>query len=298
MKRYGLIAVLGVSLAAVGCGDDDDSGGGGPASDKTLAALTGAELEDLCDDLLGTVRSVSTPVVQCTSDALEEVETRAECDDQVDECVAEELYEDFDAVQCKNFRGGGDEFDCDRTVGDVKQCYDRTASWLRGLKCSQAGDAPEQPACVDDLIDDCGLGLSTLLEASDDAPDAGGMSCEPGDLMACSCSGGGSGLQTCSSRGEYGDCECATSFECSVGSQSYPYDLGSDACNACAVASCCDSFVDCQNDDACECYWECLNKGDDDCDVQCDLPAEYPPEFTEHASCLSTACETPCELGP
>jgi hypothetical protein len=83
---------------------------------------------------------------------------------------------------------------------------------------------------------------------------------------------------------------------CRVGGKSYPYDFGDDVCNACATKSCCDSYAECQDDEACACFWECLGTRDD-CSTPCGLdPDENPPQFADHALCLIDNCDVACGL--
>jgi hypothetical protein len=275
MSRYEFIGVAGVLLAVGagwGCGDDDDApgdaGSGGAAEGKALENLTASEKEALCDDLLAVVREASTPERQCIETALEDSTTESACNRARMECLDDEAYDDFDGFRCANFTGSGatvdPEFQCDTKVSEVKSCYASVSNWLKGLRCSQAGDAPEIPACIEDLEEDCEFGLSALVSGA--TADAG-LSCEPTGASSCSCGG-----------------------------ETYRYDLGTGAqCNTCAVQSCCVSFAECQNDTACRCYWDCLGEGNDDCFNPCGI-TDYPPLFADHASCLSDSCKDPCGL--
>jgi hypothetical protein len=277
MSRYGFIGVSGLlflATAAWGCGDDDDgpadggSGGSSAPSGKALEDLTASEMEALCDDLLAVVREASTPERQCIELGLGDAMTEAACNRARMECLDDETYEDFDAVRCAKYTGScaatAPDFACDTEVSEVRSCYASVSSWLKGLRCSQAGDAPEIPSCVEELEDDCDFGLSALVALPE--VDAG-LSCEPSGGSSCSCGG-----------------------------ETFDYDFGVGAqCNSCAIESCCDSFAECQNDSACRCYWECLGEGDDDCYGRCNITM-FPPAFSEHASCLTSSCGDPCEL--
>jgi hypothetical protein len=305
MNRYRLIHVSGVllALAAAGCGDDDDDtpangdASVAPPPDKALSKLTASEIESLCAELLDPVKAASTPEQQCVELALRTEETVAACDTARKDCLEDETYQDFSAVECASFTSStAPKFDCETKVSEVTSCYDKVASWLKGLRCSQAGKAPAMPACIDELEDDCDFGLSKLTGGD------GGMSCEPGDYASCTCTGGAKGTQLCNSEGMYDACACGSmpgpgEYVCKSGSDTYPYDFGGgDSCNDCAVKGCCASFADCQQDTACACYWECLADPDtDDCFLPCKL-TKYPDAFVEHASCLSDSCGTPCGL--
>ena len=278
MSRYGFIEISGLLLlatAAWGCGDDDDEtpGDGGSAgssapSGKALEDLTASETEALCADLLEIVRETSTPERQCIEAGLADATSESECNRARMECLEDETYDDFDAIRCAKFTGSGaadaPDFECDTKVSEVRSCYASVSSWLKGLRCSQAGDAAEIPDCVADLETDCEFGLSTLLALPD--VDAG-QSCEPSGASSCSCSG-----------------------------ETLAYDFGVGAeCNTCAVQNCCDSFAECRSDTACNCYWDCLGDGGDDCFATCKI-TDYPPEFGAHASCLTNNCRTACDL--
>ena len=278
MSRYcwiGLSGWLFLVIAAVGCGDDDDetpvdggSGGSSAPAGKALESLTAAETEALCDDLLDVVRAASTPERQCIEAALSsDATSEAECNRARMECLDDEAYDDFDAFRCTEFTGSGastaPEFECDTKVSEVKACYSSVSSWLRGLRCSQAGDAPETPACVEELESECDFGLSALIEV----PEAN--ACEQSGSSACSCGG-----------------------------ETYDYDFGVGAqCNSCATQNCCDSFAECQNDTACKCFWECLGQGETsaNCYPRCNITT-FPPAFSDHAACLTTSCRETCEL--
>lgn len=304
MKRYGLVGLMLMlaASAASGCGDDDDGVPSAPAG-KELRQLTSRELEGLCQDLLSRVRKASTPEQQCVQAALETASTTAACDSARTLCIGEEQYQDFGDARCKDFAGATSDdppFDCDTPVSEVTGCYDRVAKWLSGLRCSQAGKAPEIPSCIEDLSTGrCGIGLSQLL-ADDAEGDAGSLSCQPGKKVSCLCAGNAKGTQTCNADGVYEVCDCASDgsgYECKSGSKTYPYDfVGTAACNECATKSCCTSYVDCQSDADCACYWDCLGQsGQDDCFAACGITAS-PAAFVDHAVCLKDNCRAPCDL--
>lgn len=278
MIRMSWLGMLGAVClgAAVGCGDDDSSSGG-PLAGKTLSSLTADDVEDVCSELIGIVRDASSPERQCIAEALDATDTESECNDVRASCLRAENYTDYDSERCRTWTSAPD-FDCDTKVSEVKACYESVADWLGDLRCSQAGDAPESPDCVTDLIDDCGFRFSTLLRDGGEDVDAGRP--DAGNVDA----GGGSGDE----------------YMCRDGSQSVPYDFGlGAACNACGAESCCDSFVDCQNDTACSCFWDCLNSGEADSAMDCFPPCNisaFPPDFADHAVCLSDNCTAPCEL--
>jgi hypothetical protein len=145
--------------------------------------------------------------------------------------------------------------------------------------------------------------LTTITGGGGTEPD-GGMSCEPGDYASCTCSGGVKGTQLCNSEGVYDACICGQmtgpgEYVCKSGSTTYPYDFGGgDSCNDCAVKNCCASFVDCEENSSCACFWKCLADPDiEDCEVHCKL-TDYPDEFQDHAECLVDSCESPCDLKP
>ncbi|HKP62415.1 MAG TPA: hypothetical protein VJV78_37030 [Polyangiales bacterium] len=311
MKRNNLAYVTGMALLALtasACGDDDDTPADRDASvtpvpsSKALSKLTPSEIESLCEELLDPVRAASTPEQLCTEAALELENTSAACDAERKACLDDGAYQDFSKVRCASFTSStAPKFDCDTKVSEVTSCYAKVATWLKSLRCSQAGKAPELPACVDELGEKCQFGFSKLTGGGSDSD--GGMSCEPGDYNNCTCSGGTKGTQLCNSAGVYEECACGQmtgdDYVCKSGSKSYPYDFGGgDGCNDCAVKNCCASFAACEQDTACACYWKCLADPDTaDCLTPCKLK-DYPDDFVEHASCLTDACETPCDLKP
>lgn len=307
-KRYGLV-VLMLALSGIapsGCGDDDDSVAPPPAG-KALMNLTPREIRGLCEALLSKVRAASTPEQQCVEAALATSSTATACDTARKSCLSDEAYQDFQQARCTAYDEGADSdiprFNCDTEVSEVTQCYDKVATWLEGLRCSQAGKAPEIPTCIDDLSDDgqCGFGLSKLLAESDaDAADAGSLSCQPAKKVSCLCTDGGKGTQTCNQDGVYEPCDCTAAgsgYACKSGSKTYPYDFGVSAeCNDCATKNCCASYADCQADADCACYWDCLGQsGQTDCFAPCGL-TDTPDAFVDHAVCLRDNCRAPCEL--
>lgn len=273
MMRVGSVGVMVILAAAAvwGCGDDDsgdkDAGVAPVPGSKALSKLTAAEVERLCAQLIVTVREASTPEQLCIEDALQTASTAAACESDSKACVAEKDYPDFDKARCKDFSGTSasmPKFDCSTTVAEVTACYGKNASWLEGLRCSQASKVPDPPECIADLNKgDCKFGLSTLIANTDDTRDAGP----------------------------------ATAFQCKSSGKSYDYDFGGgDACNQCATTNCCTSYVDCENDADCGCFWDCLGQpGQRDCKADCGI-TEYPDAFTAHSSCLIDNCVTPCDL--
>ncbi|HKU37717.1 MAG TPA: hypothetical protein VJR89_06205 [Polyangiales bacterium] len=309
VQRLGYAVVL---VAAVGCGDDDDGSGpadGGaagspaPASGKALSALTASELEGLCGELLGPVKSASTPEQLCTEAALSTESTASACDTERKACLEDKTYQDFSKVRCADFTSStAPKFDCNTKVSEVTSCYDKVATWLKSLRCAQAGKAAELPDCIDELDADCDFGLSKLI--SDDEQPDGNMSCDPGDYANCTCTGGSKGTQRCNDKGTFDACVCGEmpsndKFVCRSGSKSYPYDFGGgSACNECATDKCCSSFVDCENDTACACYWTCIADPDiADCEAHCKV-SDIPEAFVDHAVCLADNCSTPCDVKP
>jgi hypothetical protein len=302
MNRYRVVGLM-LMLAASGvwaCGDDDSEP---PPSGKELRQLTSSELRGLCEGLLSRVRKASTPEQQCVEVALRKASTTAECESARTLCLGQQQYQDYENAHCRDFSDAKSDdppFDCDTPVSEVTGCYDRVAKWLTGLRCSQAGKAPAIPSCIDDLNDGrCGIGLTRLL-ADDGAGDAGSLSCEPGKKVSCLCAGGAKGTQTCNADGVYGVCDCdsdGSGYTCKSGSKSYPYDfVGTAECNACATKSCCPSYVECQSDADCACYWDCLGQsGQDDCLEPCGL-TDSPTAFVNHAVCLKDNCRAPCDL--
>lgn len=294
MIRTGWVGMLGaVCLGAVASCGDDDSASGGPLAGKTLSSLTADDVEDLCSDLIGIVRDSSSPERQCVAGALDTTDSEAECNDVRASCLRAEEYIDYDNVRCRSWTSAPD-FDCDTKVSEVEACYEQVADWLDGLRCSQAGDAPDSPDCVSDLVDDCSFGFSTLLTDGSEDVDAGA-----GDAGGGAAGRGGSGGGSSGSGGAGGG-GSGEEYTCRDGTQSVPYDFGLGAeCNACGAESCCDSFVDCQNDTACLCFWECLNGGEVDSAMECFGPCNisaYPSEFADHAVCLDENCRAPCGL--
>jgi hypothetical protein len=300
MRHFGWMIVVG-AIAAWGCGDDDDSVAPAP-SGKELQELKPVELRGLCEQLLNRVRSVSTPEQQCVEAALDGAETTSACDTARKSCLSEKDYQDYDSARCPKFedlpRDEVPAFDCDTTVSEVTSCYERVAKWLDSLRCSQAGDAPLIPSCIDDLSTGrCKFGLSKLLTRASDT-DAGSMSCQPKARVSCLCAGGGKGTQTCNDDGVFEPCDCTeTTAECTSGTKSYPYDFsGSAECNECATQHCCASFVDCQMDTDCSCYWDCLGEGrQEDCLEVCKI-SDSPQAFVDHAVCLRDNCRLICDV--
>jgi hypothetical protein len=310
MKRYGWVGLMLIlaAVAAWGCGDDDDGPQVAPPSgSKALKSLSARELRGLCQELLDRVRDVSTAEQQCVSIGLSTASTASACDTAKKSCIDHKSYEDFSKDRCAVFDAPDagrtlPTFDCDTTVSEVRACYVKVSSWLEGLRCSQAGKAAEIPSCIDELSDGkCSFGLSQLLaDTEPTATDAGALSCEPKKMVSCLCTDGEKGTQTCNADGVYEPCICGTagtSNECKSGSKSYPYDFGAgDECNQCATKSCCISFVDCQSDADCACYWDCLGQsGQPDCYSACGI-TDSPPAFVEHAVCLRDSCRSQCQL--
>jgi hypothetical protein len=303
-KRYSLVGLMLMfaATAAWGCGDDDDVGA--PPAGKALQDLTPREIRGLCEQLLSKVRGASTPEQQCVEAALSTSSTTAACDTARKSCLSDKEYQDFQQARCKTYDDGAGSdvpsFDCDTEASEVTRCYDRVATWLEGLRCSQAGKAPEIPSCIDELNDGaCSFGLSQLL-ADGDASDGGSLSCQPGKQVSCLCTDGGKGIQTCNPDGVYEPCDCTSAgagYECKSGSMTYPYDFGVSAqCNDCATKNCCPSFADCQGDADCACYWDCLGQsGQSDCFAACDI-TDSPSSFVDHAVCLRDNCRSPCDL--
>jgi hypothetical protein len=305
-KRLISLMLVVAGLAAFGCGDDDSDKVAPAPAGKELRKLTPVELRGLCEELLNKVRSASTPEQQCVQTALDMSTTTSACDTARKSCLSDKDYQDFDKARCKDFSKVKEDdppFDCDSLVSEVTSCYDRVATWLTGLRCSQAGKSPEIPSCIEDLSDGkCGVGLSQLLTTSEPgdggASDSGSMSCEPFSSVSCLCSDGAKGMQSCNKDGVYEPCECksASGFQCKAGSKSYPYDFdGTSACNECATENCCQSYIDCRNDKDCACYWDCLGSNQDDCETPCDISGP-PDKFVDHAVCLHDNCLSPCKL--
>lgn len=120
-----------------------------------------------------------------------------------------------------------------------------------------------------------------------------GVSSACGDDDSSDSGGRMGGVETDAGNGGGGD-----DYVCKDGATTLSYDFGlGDECNACATESCCDSFVDCQGETDCTCYWDCLNSGETECDQRCNITG-FPPEFADHAVCLSDNCNAACGLDP
>jgi hypothetical protein len=306
-----VVALVGL-VGSWGCGDDDVGDGPGRKAPPSAALedLVGAELTGLCEQLLARVRDVSTPEQQCVEVALASESTTSACDSARKACVRNKEYTDFEKARCNHYGDTTSDVDppmfrCEVKVSAVTSCYDKVAKWLEGLRCSQAGEAPAIPSCIDELSDGaCKFALSKLLEGgpAGDAGD-GSLSCEPGKKVSCLCSGDAErGTQACNRDGIYDPCVCGSAsggsaYSCKSGDMTYPYDFGvSAACNECATTNCCVSYAQCESDEDCACYWECLGKsGVDDCFGPCGI-TDYPDAFVDHASCLRDSCSVPCEL--
>lgn len=147
-----------------------------------------------------------------------------------------------------------------------------------------------------------GCGDDDADKVAKDAGDveAGSLSCEPGKEVSCLCASGGKGTQTCNTDGVYEPCDCESGgagYQCKSGSMAYPYDfVGTTLCNECATKGCCSSYVECQSDADCACYWDCLGQtGQDDCFQACSL-TDSPAAFVDHAVCLNANCRAACDL--
>jgi hypothetical protein len=314
-RSIGVRAVLAavVVVGSWGCGDDDVGSDGAvrkPSPSTALEDLVGSELAGLCEQLLARVRDVSTAEQQCVEAALAAASTASACDAARKACLRDEEYTDFVKARCNHYGDTGPDADipmfrCDTKVSEVTSCYDKVAKWLERLRCSQAGEAPALPSCVDELSDGaCKFGLSKLLEGGPTGEIGdGGLSCEPGKKVSCLCSDdAGRGMQTCNPDGVYEPCVCGSAsgdaeYSCKSGDLTYAYDFGvSAACNECATTNCCKSYAQCESAEECACYWECLGKtGVDDCFSPCGI-TDYPDAFVDHASCLRDSCKTPCQL--
>lgn len=275
LKYAGCVLLV---AAAVGCGDDD-GGSDEPAAPagKALEALSAAELESLCAQLLSKVRAASTPQNLCTQVALAgDPSSVASCNAARTVCIEEEDYKDEDEyadARCADLTSlpasARPSYACDTTVSEVSKCYDSTATWFKTLSCSSSEAQQKPPECYTELQSgDCEFDLAGLLASSD-----GGMSTPDMDAEVP-----------------------GTESVCRVGGKSYPYDFGDDGCNACATSNCCDSYAACRNDESCACFWDCLGTKDD-CYTPCGLEIdENPPQFDDHALCLIDSCDVVCGL--
>lgn len=166
-----LLAISGALAIStfLSCGDSGDNGSG-VDGDALVKDVTGSDVEKVCrwnnDQLLSLVKGVSVRQA-CTYDIAGASSTRAECREEVDDCVAEakvaeDEVDDFeDEDPCEDAALPDVAAGCNGiTVADYESCVKSligaTKTVINAASCDDAGEeSDDERGAADDLPEQC-----------------------------------------------------------------------------------------------------------------------------------------------
>ncbi|MDB4987534.1 MAG: hypothetical protein JWN04_2712 [Myxococcaceae bacterium] len=112
--------MMGAVLLVAACGGSKSKSSTSDIDSKNVSDLNASESQELCKYLSSVSGATITTMQECTEEAVDESDTKTECEQTRDACIADQSPADTNNDDCSDFEVNKK---CTAKVSQVKSCY-------------------------------------------------------------------------------------------------------------------------------------------------------------------------------